>query len=128
MEPVKRARLSSALAGLLLFALGVITGGALVRARQQRWIREHLANDPASVRTELFLRGLDERLSLTRVQRAQARVILAQQEPAYREAIALSRPRLTELRRAFARDFAGQLSDEQRAILEATLRELEARR
>lgn len=128
MEPVKRARLSSAIAGVLLFVLGMVTGGALVRARQQRWVREHLASDPASVRTELFVRGLDERLSLDRAQRAQARVILARQEPAYREAIALSRPRLLELRRAFARDFAGSLSAEQRATLEGTLRELEARR
>ncbi|MFO0560119.1 MAG: hypothetical protein U0269_19040 [Polyangiales bacterium] len=128
MESLTKTRVSSALAGVLIFACGAITGGALVRAAQQRWVREHLASDPSSVRTELFLRGLDERLSLTRAQRVQARALLVAQAPQYREAIALSRPKLNELRRQFARDFAPSITAEQRAALDQTLAELEARR
>lgn len=128
MESVSKARISSAIAGVVLFLLGAVTGGALVRAGQQRWVRERLASDPAAIRTELFLRGLDERLSLTRAQRVQARALLVAQGPQYREAIALSRPRLTELRRQFARDFDVHLTPEQRVALRATLDELDARR
>lgn len=128
MESLTKTRVSSALAGVLIFVCGAITGGALVRAAQQRWVREHLASDPSSVRTELFLRGLDERLSLTRAQRVQARALLVAQSPQYREAIALSRPKLNELRRQFARDFAPSITAEQRAALDQTLAELEARR
>jgi Spy/CpxP family protein refolding chaperone len=128
MEPVSKARVSSAVAGVLIFVCGMVAGGALVRARQQRWVREHLASDPSSVRTELFLRGLDERVSLTRAQRTQARALLVAQAPEYRAAVALSRPRLEALRRQFARDFAPALTPEQRAELDQTLTELEARR
>lgn len=128
MESLTRTRISSAFAGVLIFLCGMLAGGALVRAAQQRWVREHLASDPASVRTELFLRGLDERLSLTRAQRVQARALLVSQAPEYRAAIALSRPRLNELRRQFARDFAPAITAEQRAALDQTLTELEARR
>lgn len=128
MESVSKARISSAIAGVVLFLLGAITGGALVRAAQQRWIRQHLASDPAAIRTELFLRGLDERVSLTRAQRVQARALLVAQAPQYREAIALSRPKLNELRRQFARDFDPHLTPEQRVALQTALAELEARR
>ena len=128
MEPVSKARVSSAIAGALIFVCGAVTGGALVRAGQQRWVREHLASDPASVRAELFVRGLDERLSLDRTQRAHARALLVAQAPEHREAVALSRPRLAALRRQFARVFAPSLTAEQRATLEHTLSELDARR
>ena len=116
-----------ALAGALIFAAGAVTGGAVVRQRQQRWLREHLASDPAQVRTAVFLRALDARLSLDASQRARAESLLVAQSAEYRDAIELSRPRLRALRARFADELGPSLRPEQRASLAAALRELDAR-
>ena len=79
--------------------------------------------DPAIMRTRLMLYALDQRLSLTPPQRAEAERVLRAQEDSYRQALELSRPYIRELRRDMARQLGPSLEPNQRVNLEELVRE-----
>lgn len=123
MDPVKRSAWRTGVVVLFVFLAGVVAGGFASRAVQQRRMRELVMGDPAIMRTRLTLYALDQRLSLTPTQRAEAERVLHEQEPRYRDALERSRPEVRELRKDMAKRLEPSLTADQRAVLEELVRE-----
>jgi hypothetical protein len=111
-----------------VFVMGVVTGGLVMRAVQQRRLREIMLGDPAAMRTRLTMFALERRLDLTPAQRAEAERLLTEQESDYRVAVEACRPRVRALRRDMATRLAPALEPAQRASLDELVREGERAR
>ena len=123
MDTIRRSYWRTGIVVAIVFLVGALSGGLATRAFQQRRVRELVMGDPAIMRTRLMLYALDQRLSLTPPQRAEAERVLRAQEDSYRQALELSRPYIRELRRDMARQLGPSLEPNQRVNLEELVRE-----
>ncbi|MEM1033883.1 MAG: hypothetical protein AAGN82_26345 [Myxococcota bacterium] len=119
-----RTKMLAALVMVGLFALGGITGAALMRRHQQSQLRAELERGPGPARARLRLRAMRRFLDLTSDQVAELETVIEEAEQTHHELRRQCGPQLEQLRTDTEAKIERVLTPEQRA----QYRELQQRR